>query len=80
MSAGLTQPQYITLQAWAEARYPNNVPHPNTLRRWAQNGTIQPRPFKRGNVYMVTPDARHSSEPAPASRLVDRLRNGLAPA
>jgi len=76
----MTQPQYITLQAWAEDRYPGRVPHRNTLHRWAQNGMIVPAPFKRGNIYMVTPAARHIDEPAPGGRLVDRFRNGLSPA
>lgn len=69
--------QYITLQAWAEAKF-NPVPHPNTLRRWAADGMIVPQPFKVGNVYMVTPNARHRDEPSP-SCLMERLR-GLSPA
>jgi hypothetical protein len=75
----MSEPQYITLQEWAEARYAT-VPHRNTLHRWAQNGMIVPAPHKRGNVYMVVPSARHIGEPAPGSRLVDRMKNGLSPA
>lgn len=79
----MTSPQYITLKAWAEARYPGRVPHPNTLRRWATDGSILPRPHKRGNVYMVSPDARHADEPAPAQpTLIARMKqqHGLSPA
>lgn len=72
--------QYITLIAWAEQRYPGHMPHRNTLHRWAQNGMIVPAPHKRGNVYMVTPNARHIDEPVPGSRLIDRLGHGLSPA
>jgi hypothetical protein len=73
------QAQYITLQAWAEKKF-DPVPHRNTLHRWATDGSIVPRPFKAGNSYMVTPTARHINEPAPGSRLVDRLQHGLSPA
>ncbi len=71
----MTQPQYVTLQAWAEAKF-DPVPHPNTLRRWAKNGSIVPQPFKLGNDYMVSPAARYTNEPAPA-RLVHRMTHGL---
>ncbi|MBC7602744.1 MAG: hypothetical protein H7255_08815 [Ramlibacter sp.] len=79
---GNAAPQYIPLKTWAEARYPGCVPHANTLRRWADQGIIQPKPHKRGNVYMVAPDARHVDEPVPAKpSLLDRLKNhGLSPA
>ncbi|MCA0214571.1 MAG: excisionase [Proteobacteria bacterium] len=70
--------QYITLQAWAEKKF-DPMPHRNTLHRWATDGSIVPAPFKLGTTYMVTPDARHVNEPAPAGRLVHRL-NGLASA
>jgi hypothetical protein len=70
--------QYITLQAWAEKKF-DPVPHRNTLRRWADDGSIVPKPFKLGRDYMVVPDARHVNEPAPErARLVGRLKHGFA--
>jgi hypothetical protein len=75
------QPQYISLQEWAKARYPGKVPHVNTLRRWAKSGMIVPAPFLQGREYKVVPTARHISEPVPGRSLVDRLRqDGFAPA
>ncbi len=74
----MTAAQYITLQAWAEQKF-NPVPHPNTLRRWATDGTIIPPPFKVGGVYMVLPNARHCNEPAPL-RLVSRMTHGVSAA
>jgi hypothetical protein len=71
------QPQYITLSEWARRKFVT-PPHRNTLHRWATDGSIVPAPWKAGRDYMVTPDARHINEPAPGSRLVDRL--GLASA
>lgn len=67
------EPQYITLQEWAARKFAT-PPHPNTLRRWAADGMIVPAPFKTGRDYMVIPTARHANEPAPSSRLVDRLQ------
>lgn len=71
--------EYITLQAWAARKF-DPMPHPNTLRRWAVDGMIVPRPFKVGREYMVLPTARHRDEPAPERRLINRLTNGLASA
>lgn len=48
----------ITLQAWAEANY-GEVPHANTLRRWARDGWIFPLPQKHGRGYVVEPHARY---------------------
>lgn len=47
----------LTLTQWAEQRYGANAPHLNTLRRWAANGNIQPRPQKHGKPFMVDPSA-----------------------
>jgi hypothetical protein len=68
--------QYITLRAWAERKF-DPVPHRNTLQRWAEDGCIQPPPFKLGRDYMVSPTARHIKEPTPGKSLADRLRHGL---
>ena len=47
----------LTLQAWAAERYAE-VPHRNTLQRWARDGWIFPMPEKHGRTYMVEPHAR----------------------
>lgn len=75
----MSQPEYLTLQEWAARKF-SKPPHVNTLRRWANDGLIIPQPVKFGREFHVKPDARYIEEPAPASRLVDRLRNGLASA
>ena len=74
----MSDPQYITLQAWAERKF-GVAPHRNTLHRWATDGSIVPAPFKLGREYMVIPTARHIREPVPEKRLVGRL-NGLSTA
>lgn len=75
----MSEPQYITLQAWAQKKF-SPVPHHNTLHRWAKEGMIVPAPFKMGRDYMVTPNARHRNEPAPEKTVAGRLRHGLASA
>lgn len=54
MAAKLT-----TLEAWAAATYGEDSPHINTLRRWARDAHIYPKPVKHGRTYFVTPDARY---------------------
>lgn len=51
--------QLITLKEWDEMRYPNNTHHPNTLRKWAKEGYIQPTPIKHGKQYMVKRSAKY---------------------
>lgn len=46
----------IPLSMWAQRRYAE-PPSSRTLRRWATNGTIQPRPRKEGRQYWVQPNA-----------------------
>lgn len=72
------EPQYITLQEWAKRKF-SKPPAANTLWRWANDGTIQPKPIKMGRDFHVLPTARHVNEPAPApdATLADRIRNGL---
>ena len=52
-------PKLITLESWANARYPDQVPHINTLRKWAREGFIQPKPFKHGRTYRVLENAKY---------------------
>lgn len=49
----------IMLTAWAAARYDP------TLRRWAREGQIQPRPEMVGGEYMVLSTAERAGVPAP---------------
>lgn len=69
------EPEYITLQEWARRKFAK-PPHGNTLRRWAADGMIVPKPFKIGRDFHVLPTARHVDEPVPGNRLIDRVRNG----
>ncbi len=48
----------IPLSMWAQRRY-DPPPSPRTLRRWAQNGNIFPRPQKHGKDYRVPENARY---------------------
>lgn len=76
----------ITLEAWAAATYGEAAPHINTLRRWARDAHIYPKPIKHGRTYFVTPDARYvdfaAMPAAPVhasrSRLVAKLSHGQA--
>lgn len=76
----------IPLEAWAAATYGESAPHINTLRRWARDAHIYPKPIKHGRTYFVTPDARYvdfktmpsAKAPASNSRLVARLSHGTA--
>lgn len=68
----MSDPQYITLQAWAAGRI---VPEPSlwTLRAMARAGKIEPSPVKIGKAYYVTPTAR-VVDPNRRPTLVERLR------
>ena len=48
---------FISLDEWAKIRYGDKAPHVNTLRRWAANGNIYPKPRKHGRAYFVQPAA-----------------------
>ncbi len=49
----------LTLERWAELRYPDDTPSINTLRRWCREGRIQPQPVKHGKLYRVVEDAQY---------------------
>lgn len=49
--------ELISLDKWASRVYGDDMPHMNTLRRWAAEGRIYPRPRKHGRAYKVRPDA-----------------------
>lgn len=48
----------ITLAQWAASQFAQ-VPHANTLRKWAREGLIQPAPEFIGREYFVAPTARY---------------------
>jgi len=70
-------PKFITLEEWARRTYAEGGPNINTLRRWAREARILPRPEKHGRQYYVVPEAVYAS-PYARSRLVDRLRGDNA--
>lgn len=53
------RPKWLTLERWAESRFPENAPHIGTLRRWARDGKIQPAPKKHGRSYYVPETAEY---------------------
>ncbi|WP_080963116.1 excisionase [Pseudomonas fluorescens] len=55
----------VTLDEWAAAEF-KTPPSPNTLRKWAREGRISPRPVKHGRSYYVDSEARYQ-EPAKLS-------------
>ncbi len=76
----------MPLEAWGAATYGESAPHINTLRRWARDAHIYPKPIKHGRTYFVTPDARYvdfntmpgGKAPTTSSRLVAKLSHGQA--
>ena len=68
----------LTLAEWAADHF-RSPPSANTLRRWAREGLISPKPIKHGRNYYVEPNA-HYSEPERQSRspmsgsLVERIQ------
>jgi hypothetical protein len=70
----------ISLETWATLTY-GKAPHPNTLRRWAREGHIYPKPEKHGRSYYVVPHARYIDPKKPPRDLVappDREEEALA--
>jgi len=68
----------IPLSEWAAKTYGEHAPNVDTLRRWARESLIYPRPVKHGRTYFVAPDATYVQPFAPERprrrRLVERLR------
>lgn len=56
-----TKPK-IPLSEWGRRNYAR-APHINTLRRWAKDGLIKPKPQKHGRSYAVDPDATYVAAP-----------------
>ena len=71
--------QLISLEDWAASVYGGKAPSLYTLRRWARDGNIQPKPEKHGRTYFVVSGASYKANPyGRRSRLLDRV-NVTAP-
>lgn len=70
----------VTLEAWATRKYGDAAPGVDTLRRWAREARITPRPVKHGRTYFVRPEAEYVPPytPARVRRLVDRMNDDPA--
>ena len=55
-------PRLIPLQNWAERHF-DPAPGIRTLRNWARNGRIQPRPILVGREWRAREDAAYVPEP-----------------
>lgn len=67
-------PKTLTLVQWARETFGENGPKSLvTLRRWARNGQIIPRPQKVGREYLVKPGARYVNPNDFAGSLADRI-------
>lgn len=67
----MSNPTFITLEAWIEQTYGGAVKI-GTARRWCREGRIYPAPQKHGRQYFLAPEARYTDPHVPV-RLVDRL-------
>jgi hypothetical protein len=72
MSEAANQPQYLTLEQWAEGRFVE-TPSLYTLRALARAGKFDPPAVKIGKAYYVEPHAR-VVDPNRRTTLVDRLK------
>ena len=52
-------PRYVTLDQWAVSMFGEHKPHFNTLRKWVNEGRIQPQPKKMGIRWWVVPAAEY---------------------
>ena len=52
-------PKYVPLAIWAQLMFGEHSPHVNTLRRWVNEGHIQPQPKKMGRYWFVKVDAEY---------------------
>lgn len=52
-------PRYITLDQWAISMFGDHKPHFNTLRKWVNEGRIQPQPRKIGIRWWVPATAEY---------------------
>lgn len=67
----------LTLAEWAADHF-KTPPSPNTLRKWAREGRITPKPVKHGRNYYVEANS-HYLEPeklvrrTPGGTLIERV-------
>jgi hypothetical protein len=55
-------PKYVPLTIWAQLMFGEYSPHVNTLRRWVNDGRIQPQPKKMGRYWFVRVDAEYTPD------------------
>lgn len=74
----------LTLAEWAADHF-RTPPSPNTLRKWAREGRITPRPIKHGRNYYVDANSQYLDPEKLAKRTsggtlterIDAARRGL---
>jgi hypothetical protein len=71
LTAAANQPQYLTLEQWAEGRFVE-TPSLHTLRALARTGKFDPPAVKIGKAYYVEPAAKVRPNRRPT--LLDRLK------
>jgi hypothetical protein len=54
--------ELIPLEEWARRKYAAKVPSIFTLRRWAREDKIYPRPEKHGRTYYVKEHAQYVND------------------
>lgn len=60
--------KYVRLREWADSQFGDLAPKcDETLRRWARDGKIIPRPRKIGRDYAVHPGAKYINTNDPAT-------------
>ncbi len=73
----MMEPKLLPLDDWARATYGDRAPGIGTLRRWARDAMISPRPEKHGRTYMVVPEAKYAPQ-SRRPRLVDRIKANVS--
>lgn len=66
----------LPLDEWARQAYGEHAPSIHTLRRWARDGLIVPKPMKHGRTYFCATHARYVSKHSTLVRRI--LENGTA--
>ncbi|MBV4452719.1 MULTISPECIES: excisionase [Pseudomonas] len=67
----------LTLAEWAAENY-KTPPSPNTLRKWAREGRITPKPIKHGRNYYVDANSQYVASVkqggrSPGDTLIERV-------
>ena len=63
MSAVMQSKKLMRLKEWAKLKFAGeDVPHPNTLRRWTNDGRIYPQPQMIGKSWYVEEGAEYQED------------------